>query len=440
VPAQKNLIAALLTDHFAPTAVDDLAITERLFPFRIRADLQRAADEFVAGVTVHHFCGTRQPLPTGLMDVLGGNPAVPALAGPPQHEEIDIGEDEPVRCLKDGFWLVEDGGTRFALLFQADSNFFAARGAQFQLVTAGGEAGARVAQKLFGHLERAVAQARCYRGKVLSLENGSPYMGMRVGIKVHRLRQVGRDEVILPAQTLEMLERNVIRFVAQRPRLAELGLSTKKGLLFHGPPGAGKTHTIQYLARALPGMTTLLITSEQVVLLDEYLTLARLLQPSMVVLEDVDLVGVERGTGGVWEQVMLHRLLNEMDGLQEEAEILFLLTTNRPEVLEQALAARPGRIDQAIEFPLPDRDGRAKLIRLYAKGAAVSEDLVRATAGKTDEVSPAFLKELMRRAIQFRLERAGAGELQQEDVDSALGELLTGGGSLNRKLFGFKTK
>ena len=65
-------------------------------------------------------------------------------------------------------------------------------------------------------------------------------------------------------------------------------MATKKGLLFYGPPGTGKTHTLHYLAGALEGMTTLLISAEQVGLLDEYVGLARL--PSMVVIEDADLI------------------------------------------------------------------------------------------------------------------------------------------------------
>ena len=76
--------------------------------------------------------------------------------------------------------------------------------------------------------------------------------------------------------------------------MAKFRQATKKGLLFYGPPGTGKTHTIHYLAKALAGHTTLLITAEQVALLSEYMTLARLLQPSIVVMEDVDLIARER--------------------------------------------------------------------------------------------------------------------------------------------------
>jgi ATP-dependent 26S proteasome regulatory subunit len=234
-----------------------------------------------------------------------------------------------------------------------------------------------------------------------------------------------------------LLERNVIEFVRQRPRLAELGLATKKGLLFYGPPGTGKTHTIHFLAGALQGMTTLLISAEQVGLLGEYMTLARLLQPSMVVIEDADLIARERTSmGSACEELLLNKLLNEMDGLKEAADILFVLTTNRPETLEAALSSRPGRIDQAIEFPFPDEEGRNKLVRLYSRGLTVPEAVVSSTVNKTEKVSAAFIKELMRRAAQFQLEREDAGEIVQADVDNALEELLFSGGSLNRKLLG----
>jgi SpoVK/Ycf46/Vps4 family AAA+-type ATPase len=270
---------------------------------------------------------------------------------------------------------------------------------RFQVAAPNDSAGAGVAHGFFEHLEAAVKQAGAYRGKVLSLEVKEMYSGESSGIMVHRLKPVERDQVILPAQTLELLERNVIRFVGLRPKLGGLGLATKKGLLFYGPPGTGKTHTIHYLAGALPGHTTLLITAEQVGLLDEYMTLARLLQPSLVVIEDVDLIARDRTTmESPCEEVLLNKLLNEMDGLRPDSDILFILTTNRPEALEVALASRPGRVDQAIEFPLPDEEGRAKLVRLYARGMEVPEEVLRATVQRTEGVSASFIKELMRRS------------------------------------------
>jgi ATP-dependent 26S proteasome regulatory subunit len=248
--------------------------------------------------------------------------------------------------------------------------------------------------------------------------------------------------VILPKDTLVLLERNVIEFARNRKRLSELGMSKKKGILFYGPPGTGKTHTIHHLAGSLDGHTTILISAEQVGLLGEYMTLARLLQPSIVVIEDVDLIARDRTKmESVCEEVLLNKLLNEMDGLKEDAEIFFLLTTNRPEALEAALASRPGRIDQAIEFPLPDADGRKKLVAMYAPKGAWNEGLMAEVVSRTDGVSAAFIKEFMRRATQCMIERqttdgTEASGLSHSDLDLALNEMLFKGGLLNRKLLG----
>ena len=274
----------------------------------------------------------------------------------------------------------------------------------------------------------------------LSLEMQHSYTGQSTGIKVHKLEPVTRDQVVLTEKTLALLDRNIVQFAQRRQQLSSLGQATRKGVLFYGPPGTGKSHTIRYLAGALQGHTVLLITAEQVALLSEYMALARLLQPSVVVIEDVDLIAKDRQTmNGVCEEAMLNKLLNEMDGLKEAADVLFILTTNRPETLEAALASRPGRVDQAIEFPLPDDACREKLVLLYSSVARLTDDIVKLIVSRTEKVSASFIKELIRRAVQFRFERDGAAELSQQDVESALDEMLFAGGSLNVKLLGGNT-
>lgn len=172
-------------------------------------------------------------------------------------------------------------------------------------------------------------------------------------------------------------------------------------------------------------------------MLSEYMTLARLLQPSIVVMEDVDLIARDRADmNSPCEEVMLNKLLNEMDGLKEDADILFILTTNRPETLEAALASRPGRIDQAIEFPLPDEDGRSKLVKLYSKGISLSDEFISEIVRRTENVSASFIKELMRRTVQFHIEGGNGGDVSHDEIDNALDEMLFKGGSLNLKLLG----
>ncbi len=118
-----------------------------------------------------------------------------------------------------------------------------------------------------------------------------------------------------------------------------------------------------------------------------------------------------------------------------DARVLFLLTTNRPEVLEPALAGRPGRIDQAIEIRLPeDRERRVPLAR-YARGLELPIETIAALSKRIGKVSPAFIKELERRAAQAMLERGG-NELAMEDFERALGDMVRSGGKLGAKLVG----
>ncbi len=157
----------------------------------------------------------------------------------------------------------------------------------------------------------------------------------------------------------------------------------------------------------------------------------------MVVIEDVDLIARAREEmRSACEESLLNKLLNEMDGLREDALVLFILTTNRPDQLEAALASRPGRIDQAIEFPLPDESGRRKLVRLYSRGVPVTDETVERIVQKTKKASPAFIKELMRRCAQYLLQSGRDGALALEQVEAALDEMLFSGGSLNVKLLG----
>jgi cell division protease FtsH len=122
-------------------------------------------------------------------------------------------------------------------------------------------------------------------------------------------------------------------------------------------------------------------------------------------------------------------------GIEEEADLQFVLTTNRPDVIEPALAARPGRVDLALEIPLPDAAARRRLIRLYARDveldAAAEDELV----ARTERVSGAFIKELMRQAA-LRAALAATAPARAADVTAALDELLDDRAALTRRLLG----
>jgi ATP-dependent Clp protease adapter protein ClpS len=425
--------------HFAGIPRDRLVSTSRQFPGHMRADVQAGIDRLFTASQLRFF-GIHEEHRyetltfTSLMRT-GQN--AHAIA-PAQYHDVDVGEAAPVKCLHNGLWLCRtDDGLRYAVLLSSHREYGYEAGTRIEIAVPTGADGAELVQRTFSELENAVSAARCYRGKVLSLDGDSDYRGHTRGVMVHKLPAVQREDVILPEATLKLLDRNVLSFVGNRPKLRRLGQSTRKGILLYGPPGTGKTHTIRYLASSLPGHTTLIITAAQVGLLPHYMSLARLLQPAMVVIEDVDLIARSRDDmDGPCEESMLNGLLNEMDGLKQDADILFILTTNRPEQLESALAGRPGRIDQAIEVPLPDEVGRRKLVQLYGSGLPLGDAVIGEAAGRTEGVSAAFIKELMRRVAQASIARDGGTSVESGDISEALDDMLFAGGKLNVSLLG----
>jgi ATP-dependent Clp protease adapter protein ClpS len=355
--------------HFAGLPLDRLVATSRQFPGHMRADVQAAVDTLFSIQRIRFFgIQERHRYETLTFAALTSAGHGAHAIAPAQYHDVEIGEAEPVKCLDNGLWLCDADDLRYAVLLSAHREHGEESGVRIEIAVPAGAAGTEFVRRCFIAIEEAVNAANCYRGKILSFDGGANYRGRSRGLMVHKLPPVERANVILPEATLKLLDRNVLNFVGDRAELRRLGQSTRKGILLYGPPGTGKTHTIRYLASNLPGHTTLIITAAQIALLGAYMNLARLLQPTMVVIEDVDLIARDREMMGPCEETLLNRLLNEMDGLKEDADILFVLTTNRPEQLEGALANRPGRIDQAIEIPLPDDISRRKLVQLTATG------------------------------------------------------------------------
>jgi AAA+ superfamily predicted ATPase len=429
-----------LTQHFAPTPLNEIQSTSRSFPLRQQADLQLALDELFGERRVpENFVGTQGH---GRHDAAGFSRLVmrdrgAIEIGPAQFEDIDIGREETVRCLRNGVWLLRDGAVPYSVVLSFDADYQGGGTFSVDVAAPPGEVGTGLCTRIFDTLEIRLSRSSCYRGRVLSLEQSHRWAGNSQRIRVHELEPVKREDVILSETTLRAVERNVLQFAEQRQALRAMGLSTQKGLLFHGAPGTGKTHCIRYLSAHLKEHTTLLITAEQAGLLPVYMSLARLLQPALVVIEDADLVGRAREEmGSACDEVMLNQLLNELDGLREKADVFFVLTTNRPQLLEPALASRPGRVDQSIEFALPDENLRRRLVALYARSLDVPAALSEEIAGRTEGSSPAFIKELMRRIAQHYLEAGGRGAVTRDVAEAALHEMLFSGGNLNLRLLG----
>lgn len=431
-------LQAVLAQHFAPAALDALVITRRDFPHWMRPDLQRALEGLFAALPGTRFFGARlrnRELEFRFADLVEAGPKAIAV-GPAEYHEADTGEAEPVRCLVRGLWLAQSDGTRFALLLEVREGFGNVR-ARIEIAVPPGEGPARLAARLAERIGSETERAVTWRGKALVLDDADQdYEIVPAGLRVERFAPVRREDIVLPERTLALVERNTLGFARRAKDLVRLGLPSKKGVLLYGPPGTGKTMLVRWLAGALEDYTKLVVKADDYALLSDYVSIARALQPALLVLEDVDLIAGHRDGPYAARGSRLNTLLNAMDGLAPDARLLFVLTTNRPEVLEPALAERPGRIDQAIEIGLPGEAERKILVRRYAGVLTVPEALAAATARRIEGVSPAFIKELMRRAAQAMLERDGSQALDARDVDAAFEDMLSDGGRVTPRILG----
>jgi AAA+ superfamily predicted ATPase len=378
---------------------------------------------------------------TGLRAMIreGGIPGLgPIRLAPVIYRELDIDFDSRMQCVENGIHLLDLPEARLAAHVHVSQGF---PGAKLELEVMGPTQD-DVAQFL-DRLRLEMKKANVYRGKVITLDTGTAQAlaGVAYEVRFHRLPRIVREDIILPEKTLERLERHTIRFFEKAELLRASGRSLRRGILLHGKPGTGKSYTAKWLAQTLEKVTVILVSGEQLYLIKECCSLARALAPSLVILEDVDLIAGDRKDLPLVPQATLHQLLNEMDGVAPDAEVLFLLTTNLPDLLEPALAQRPGRVDLAIEYPLPDAAGRRRLLSLYGRGLDLHMELPEHWVSRSEGASPAFVQEWLRLAALFAAEDQSLndGKIRVADrhLDQALCDLVLSEHHLTRKLLGF---
>ena len=265
--------------------------------------------------------------------------------------------------------------------------------------------------------------------------SGHPYERSMAGLTFHQRPDLPAADVILPPGTLDQVRAHVVGLAEHRDRLRAAGQHLKRGILLYGPPGTGKTHTVRHLLGAAPEATVVLLSGSHMAHVGAAAQIARAHQPAIVVIEDCDLIAEDRDYEfGGSASPLLFTLLDAMDGLDQDADVVFLLTTNRAEALEKALAQRPGRVDLAVEIPLPDEPARRALIELYAAEVGFGSAAVAQAAQESTGTTASYAKELVRRAV---LQAALAGrEPGDDDLAAANAELQAGSAALTRALLG----
>jgi hypothetical protein len=352
------------------------------------------------------------------------------VEGPVRRTVVALEGDNSITCLTRGLLLVREADRRLAVLVRQSDPHFGGTGLRVEVIAPEQVEG----ERFLAEIRSLMLRHNVFRGKVLALNAGDEMMGRGMAVEFPALDPVAREQIVLPEGVLDAVELHTVEFARHAAELRAGGRHLRRGLLLHGPPGTGKTLSTMYLISRLEGRTVVILTGAALGLIGDACAIARELQPATIVLEDVDLVAQERTSMGYGATSLLFRLLNEMDGIGGDADVIFLLTTNRADLLEPALAARPGRIDQAVEFPLPDPRSRVRLLELFSRGLELQLADRDAVVARTDGVSPAFLRELVRKAALHAV-LAGSPTVRDEHFRQAL-DLLERGGSVTRAMLG----
>ncbi|MEN3001150.1 MAG: ATP-binding protein [Armatimonadota bacterium] len=365
--------------------------------------------------------------------------ATEVLIGPVQYRKEYISPQEQIDCVANGIYLIRTNRGTFAL------HLYSPMMDPHNIIVEVLADKREQASRFLDNIRQYVYTHNIYRNKIITLEAETGRWGRCViRPRFIKLEPIQREQIILPETIKQVIERNTIGFLQQAEHLRRSGRSLKRGILLYGKPGTGKTLTARWLASTLSGVTTIVLAAEQLEAVRIACQMARLLQPALVIMEDVDLIASPRDPQRhPFYQITLHQLLNEMDGIESEAQVLFLLTTNRPEMLEPALVTRPGRIDQAIHLPLPDAECRRQLFELYGRGMHLMLTEYERFIQRTEGASPAFIQELLRRAALIAAEQNALHEdgrviVRDSHLEMALREMLWSGDELTRRLLGFE--
>ncbi len=429
---RESEVAVRLREHLGsdPKA---LPTTGAEFSVAEHANLQLALDAVLGDAELLGFTTRHMGFGSlGVAEIVAGQGMTgPISLGPVRYVDVEVGDGRVIQCVESGLFLAVREGAPVALVLSRGGDH-PMRPSSLRLEGASPPPTTGAVSRLLRELRAAMREHNVFRGRIISLNQHEH--GEAVGVQFHVVPVVKRSDVILPDGTLERLERHTIGITARAERLRTAGRHLKRGVLLHGPPGTGKTLSTMYLLHAMAGRTTILLTGRGLGLIEQALAIGRDLAPATFVFEDIDLVAAER-TMEFSSPGVLFELLNQMEGLAEDEDLLFVLTTNRPDLIEPALAARPGRVDLALEIPLPDADGRRRLLGLYGAGIEIDSGSLDQLVESSDGVSGAFIKELVRQAwLRAALEDRQPPTAQ--DVRRVLDELLEERSTLTRRLLG----
>ena len=231
--------------------------------------------------------------------------------------------------------------------------------------------------------------------------------------------------------------REVVDFLTEPEKFAEIGARVPKGVLLVGPPGTGKT----LIARAVAGeagVPFLSVTGSDFMEMfvgvgasrvRDLFQSARKMGRAIIFIDELDSIGRKRGAGlggGHDEREQtLNQMLSEMDGFEDTQGIVMLAATNRPDILDPALL-RPGRFDRQVVVPLPELEDRLQILEVHTKGKQVGDNVdMGVVARGSPGMSGADLANLVNEAALTAV-RSGEDSIQANHFEEARDRTIMG--------------
>lgn len=230
----------------------------------------------------------------------------------------------------------------------------------------------------------------------------------------------------------------IVDYLHNPQKYAEIGATMPKGLLLVGPPGTGKT----MLAKAVAGEADVpffsmsgsefveMFVGRGAAKVRDLFKQAKEKAPCIVFIDEIDAIGGKRTNGGGMgghdeREQTLNQLLTEMDGFEGNSGVIILAATNRPETLDPALT-RPGRFDRRVPVELPDLKGREAILKVHSKKVKLSDDvdfnrIARMASGASGAELANIINEAALRAV-----RSGRKVATQADLEESIEVVIAG--------------
>ncbi|MDE8667958.1 ATP-binding protein [Pseudarthrobacter sp. H3Y2-7] len=420
-----------LTEHLGVTA-EGVSVIEEMIPAHRFVDADIVMAELAAQDPAGRLTGIGgggQRHHQSFSDMVQQSQLFPQFPlAQPDYANLAVGPDKQRQAVAFGLWLFAFAGSPLAVLQRNAEPRSGRQAASLEVMAANPEA----ATHFLAEFRLRMENNSVLKGQVISLVM-SEYGPSTAGVTFHHRPSLPASDVILPAGLLQKVVDHTVGIATHRESLRDHGQHLKRGILLYGRPGTGKTHTVRHLLSLSEGSTAILLSGGSLARISDAARMARALQPSIVVLEDCDLIAEDRSFGH-GPQPLLFEVLDAMDGLDPDADVAFVLTTNRPDMLERALAQRPGRVDLAVEIPLPAHAERVRLLELYGRLVAFSPAALDAAAEQTEGTTASFARELVRRAVvAAALE---GGPVSDAHLSAAVEDLMADAETLTRSLLG----